>query len=97
MRIMIAGSRSSARVRPTSSGCTSSAIRPRKSTSWPDDRIWANWMPARNDDGWELYRGAIFEKGIIPMRSFVVEPMQFGRCSSPATQRILFHRPARRE
>ena len=31
------------------------------------------------DDGWKLNEGPIIEKGITPMRSFVVEPMQCGR------------------
>ena len=31
------------------------------------------------DDGWKLSEGAITEKGITGMRSFVVEPMQYGR------------------
>ena len=31
------------------------------------------------DDGWKLREGKIVEKGITGMRSFVVEPMQFGR------------------
>ena len=31
------------------------------------------------DDEWELTPGPVLEKGITPMRSFVVEPMQYGR------------------
>ena len=31
------------------------------------------------DDGWTLAEGPILQKGIIAMRSFVVEPMQHGR------------------
>ena len=31
------------------------------------------------DDGWKLRTGPVLEKGIAPMRSFVVEPMQYGR------------------
>ena len=31
------------------------------------------------DDDWELNEGPIIDKGITPMRSFVVEPMQYGR------------------
>ena len=47
--------------------------------NWSDERIWAE-LAARlkTDDGWELKQAAIFQKGIIAMRSFVVEPMQFG-------------------
>ncbi|HTC69384.1 MAG TPA: FAD-dependent monooxygenase, partial [Acidothermaceae bacterium] len=47
---------------------------------WPDDRIWSE-LNTRFDDelGFDLEEGEIFEKGITPMRSFVVEPMQYGR------------------
>jgi p-hydroxybenzoate 3-monooxygenase len=43
--------------------------------NWPDDRIWdelATRIGAVN-------RGPIFDKGITPMRSFVIEPMRHGR------------------
>jgi p-hydroxybenzoate 3-monooxygenase len=30
-------------------------------------------------DGWKLKEGAVMQKGITGMRSFVVEPMQYGR------------------
>jgi p-hydroxybenzoate 3-monooxygenase len=48
--------------------------------AWPDDRIWEE-MHTRfaTDDGWTLNEGPIVEKGVTPMRSFVVEPMQCGR------------------
>jgi p-hydroxybenzoate 3-monooxygenase len=47
---------------------------------WPDDRIWAELGRRLHDeDGFVLETGEIFEKGITPMRSFVVEPMQHGR------------------
>jgi p-hydroxybenzoate 3-monooxygenase len=48
--------------------------------AWPDERIWQE-LHTRfgTDDGWELGEGPIIEKGITPMRSFVVEPMQWGR------------------
>jgi p-hydroxybenzoate 3-monooxygenase len=47
---------------------------------WPDERIWSE-LQARldGDDGFALDTGAILERGITPMRSFVVEPMQYGR------------------
>ena len=32
-----------------------------------------------DDHGWTLRDGPVLEKGIALMRSFVVEPMQFGR------------------
>src|ERR1700722_10475910 len=47
--------------------------------NWPDRRIWDNLhMPFATTDGWELNEAPILQKGITPMRSFVVEPMQFG-------------------
>jgi len=48
--------------------------------NWPDDRIWEE-LHARVEigDGWTLSEGTIIEKGVTGMRSFVVEPMQYGR------------------
>lgn len=48
--------------------------------NWPDARIW-DQLQARlaTDDGWSLTQGPIVQKGIIPLRSFVCEPMQYGR------------------
>ncbi len=47
--------------------------------NWPDDRIWQE-LALRLDAGdLMLKQGAILQKGITPMRSFVAEPMQCGR------------------
>jgi p-hydroxybenzoate 3-monooxygenase len=47
---------------------------------WPDARIWEELhLRFARDDGWTLAEGPVLEKGITPMRSFVVEPMQYGR------------------
>jgi p-hydroxybenzoate 3-monooxygenase len=48
--------------------------------NWPDARIWEE-LHARleTSEGWKLAEGRIFQKGIIAMRSFVVEPMRHGR------------------
>ena len=48
--------------------------------NWPDGRVWEE-LRARlaTDEGWDLKEGPIFQKGIVAMRSFVVEPMQYGR------------------
>jgi len=48
--------------------------------AWSDDRIWRE-LHARleTDEGWSLREGPILEKGVTGMRSFVVEPMQYGR------------------
>jgi p-hydroxybenzoate 3-monooxygenase len=47
---------------------------------WPDERIWAE-LQTRLAGGhdWKLNEGRILQKGITGMRSFVVEPMQYGR------------------
>ena len=47
---------------------------------WPDARIWRELRyRLQTVPGWVLAQGPVIEKGITPMRSFVVEPMQFGR------------------
>ena len=46
---------------------------------WPDDRIWAELQKRLGVAGWTLAEGPVLEKGVTGMRSFVVEPMQFGR------------------
>jgi p-hydroxybenzoate 3-monooxygenase len=46
---------------------------------WPDDRIWAELQARLGMEGWTLAEGPILEKGVTGMRSFVVEPMQYGR------------------
>jgi p-hydroxybenzoate 3-monooxygenase len=47
---------------------------------WPDERIFQE-LRARLETvpGWTLSTGPVLEKGITAMRSFVTEPMQFGR------------------
>jgi p-hydroxybenzoate 3-monooxygenase len=49
-------------------------------TAWPDERIWHE-LDCRlaTRDGWKLIRGRISQKGILCMRSFVAEPLQYGR------------------
>lgn len=48
-------------------------------SNWPDERIWQE-LDQRIDggDGQLPPRGPVLQKGITGMRSFVVEPMQFG-------------------
>ncbi len=46
---------------------------------WPDEKIWDELqlrLAAGKD--WKLNRGAVIQKGITEMRSFVAEPMQSG-------------------
>ena len=47
---------------------------------WPDDRIWDE-LKARltTRDGWTPNVGPITQKAVTPMRSFVAEPMRYGR------------------
>ncbi|HXM96298.1 MAG TPA: 4-hydroxybenzoate 3-monooxygenase [Candidatus Dormibacteraeota bacterium] len=48
--------------------------------NWPDARIWSELhqrLAATN--GFKLNEGPVLQKGITGMRSFVVEPMQYGR------------------
>lgn len=46
---------------------------------WPDERIWEELDTRLGIEGWKLMRGPVLQKGVTGMRSFVVEPMQFGR------------------
>jgi p-hydroxybenzoate 3-monooxygenase len=50
-----------------------------KVDNWSDDRIWSELQARVAGDGFSLKEGEIFQKGIIPLRSFVCEPMQYGR------------------
>ena len=48
--------------------------------NWPDARIWAELHKRLETAGnWHLSEGQIFQKGIIPLRSFVCETMRHGR------------------
>jgi p-hydroxybenzoate 3-monooxygenase len=46
---------------------------------WPDERIWEELQLRLGLAGWTLEEGPVLEKGVTGMRSYVVEPMQFGR------------------
>jgi p-hydroxybenzoate 3-monooxygenase len=46
---------------------------------WSDDRIWAELQRRLEVEGFHLTEGPILEKGVTGMRSYVVEPMQYGR------------------
>jgi p-hydroxybenzoate 3-monooxygenase len=45
---------------------------------WPDNRVWDE-LHRRLGGARKLAEGKMLQKGITPMRSFVVEPMQYGR------------------
>ncbi|CND88209.1 2-polyprenyl-6-methoxyphenol hydroxylase-like oxidoreductase [Mycobacterium tuberculosis] len=48
--------------------------------AWPEDRIWSELRTRLGtDDDWTLAEGTVTKKSITAMRSFVVEPMQYGR------------------
>jgi p-hydroxybenzoate 3-monooxygenase len=48
--------------------------------AWPDARIWDELrLRLATRDGFALTDGVILQKGVTPVRSFVVEPMQHGR------------------
>jgi p-hydroxybenzoate 3-monooxygenase len=47
-------------------------------TEWPDERIWEELQARLGLPGWTLAEGPVLEKGVTGMRSYVVEPMQFG-------------------
>ena len=47
---------------------------------WPDARIWDELQRRLTVPGGpRLNEGAILQKSVTPMRSFVIEPMQYGR------------------
>jgi len=47
---------------------------------WSDDRIWTELMTRLStDDGWHPHEGPILQKSITGMRSFVIEPIRYGR------------------
>ncbi len=48
--------------------------------NWPDEKIWRELhMRLASDEGWKLIEGPVIQKGITGMRSFVAEPMQYGK------------------
>jgi len=47
---------------------------------WPDERVWAELRTRlATEDGFDLREGPVLEKGVTQLRSFVAEPMQYGR------------------
>ncbi len=46
---------------------------------WNDERIWQELQTRMAAENWNLTEGPIVQKGVTGMRSFVVEPMQYGR------------------
>ncbi len=50
-------------------------------TDWSDDRIWTalSRRLGSGQDGWVLHDGPITDRSVLPMRSFVMQPMRYGR------------------
>jgi len=46
---------------------------------WPDELIWSELRARLGSGGPALREGPVLQKGVTGMRSFVVEPMQYGR------------------
>jgi len=46
--------------------------------NWSDTRIWDELALRLHTEGWVLKTGPIIEKGITPMRSFMIDNMQYG-------------------
>jgi p-hydroxybenzoate 3-monooxygenase len=46
---------------------------------WSDQNIWRELQTRLASDGWKLTEGQVLQKGVTGMRSFVVEPMQYGQ------------------
>jgi p-hydroxybenzoate 3-monooxygenase len=47
--------------------------------NWSDARIWDQLHLRLETPGFTLKEGEVFQKNIVPLRSFVAEPMQHGR------------------
>jgi len=46
---------------------------------WPDERIWEELQARLGLEGWAVAEGPVLEKGVTGMRSFVTEPLRYGR------------------
>ena len=57
---------------------------------WPDEKIWQELHTRARRKRLALTQGPVLQKGVTGMRSFVVEPMQYGRTVS--RRRLRSHR-----
>ena len=48
-------------------------------SDWSDRRIWDELQVRLGYDDWYLQEGHIFQKSVLELRSFVCDPMQYGR------------------
>ena len=60
-------------------------------SEWSDQRIWQELQVRTEADGFTLAEGPILQKGVTPMRSFVVEPMQYGEETLSGRRRCAHH------
>ena len=47
--------------------------------NWSDEKIWKELSIRLGTAGWVLHSGPIFEKAITPMRSFMIDNLQYGK------------------
>ena len=47
--------------------------------NWTDERIWDELSIRLGTKGWTLQSGPVFERAITPMRSFMIDNLQYGR------------------
>lgn len=64
---------------PTVSRLYLQVARDESEANWSDDRIWEEFRLRSEGEGNALSEGKIIQKGVTDMRSFVAEPMQYGR------------------
>ena len=50
-----------------------------RAEEWTDEQIWHELQARVSGGGFSLNEGKIFQRGVIPMRSYVCEPMRYGR------------------
>ncbi|MFK7776253.1 MAG: 4-hydroxybenzoate 3-monooxygenase [Saprospiraceae bacterium] len=50
-----------------------------KVENWSDDRLWSELHTRLGSEGFKLNEGKITQKGITPMRSYMIDHMQHGR------------------
>ena len=50
-------------------------------TAWSDDQIWEALARrlGHGQTGWQLHPGPLTDRSVLPMRSYVYEPMRYGR------------------
>ena len=50
-----------------------------RADAWSDEQIWAELRARVDGDGFALQEGRIVDRTVIPLRSYVCEPMRYGR------------------